>query len=408
MSYSGEIKEMAEHFSYYPVLYFALFLAICILVSLTWLFFFASSAKLGWLSLLGIVLLGALLRLGLLLTSQRMVGSEEAIMGLMARRMLFGGESYVFLWGQPYMGSLEAIFALPIFFLFGASSISLKMVPFFFSLLFIISIFILAKLVFDQKVALLSALLVAISPVFLTVFSMLANAYIENLFYGTVILILAYAIVHKIKDERQQLIYYSILGFLMGLAFWNNLTSIVYITTAIFFLLFKDRFFLSGRKIFPLVSFFLLGSLPLFIFNLRHSWITFKFILAGAASEIGWREKLGEVISNALKFFGIIRPIIGLGQTVWWLDALVYALFAISFIYVVASYRKKKDEKDPSILIIYFGFLFLFFVSTKYGALNEARYVLGLYSVLQIFLAIFLRRLESYSRVLMIFCLSIV
>ncbi|MDI6892705.1 MAG: glycosyltransferase family 39 protein [Actinomycetota bacterium] len=362
-----------------------------------------------YLSLIGIVLVGFALRLYLLLTSHWMVGSEEAIMGLMGRHILLKGECHVFLWGQPYMGSLEALMAVPIFFLFGASSLSLKLVPFTFSIIFIILIYVLAARIFNEEVGLLSALVVAVSPVFLTVFSTLANAYMENLVYGTLILILLHRIVYG-GDALEKTKLYAFLGFLAGVAFWNNLTVVMYIATAGLFLLLKERLSIFGRKLAYLVFFFALGCSPLLYFNLRHSWRTFRLLFEGTAAP-SISEKLLQIGSNFYKLFGgVILPIMGLGYTIYPVDILVYLLYASTFIYVLYQFRKRilffwqavSSGYGAGIetLSAFFLFLILFFVFTKYGALNEARYVLGLYTVLPIFLGAFLYAVGRRSKVL--------
>ncbi len=362
-----------------------------------------------YLSLIGIVLIGFALRLYLLLTSHWMVGSEEAIMGLMGRHILLRGECHVFLWGQPYMGSLEALMAVPIFFLFGASSLSFKLVPFTFSIIFIVLIYVLATQIFNKEVGLLSALVVAISPVFLTVFSTLANAYMENLVYGTLILILLHKIVYG-DDAQEKMKLHAFLGFLAGVAFWNNLTVVMYIATAGLFLLLKERFSIFGRKLAYLIFFFALGCSPLLYFNLRHSWRTFCLLFEGTAAP-SISEKLLQAGSNFYKLFGgVILPIMGLGYTIYPIDIFVYLLYACAFIYVLYRFRRRiwvfwrvassDYGAGIEILIAFFLLLTLFFVSTKYGALNEARYVLGLYTVLPIFLGAFLYAVGRYSKAL--------
>ena len=47
----------------------------------------------------------------------------------MARHIAFLGERPVFYWGQPYLGSLEAFTAAPLFRLFDSSTSLLKLVP---------------------------------------------------------------------------------------------------------------------------------------------------------------------------------------------------------------------------------------------------------------------------------------
>src|SRR5258708_39797891 len=68
------------------------------------------------------------LRLWLLARDVPTLNSDEATVGLMALHVL-RGEWTVFYWGQPYMGSLEAILAAPAIALFGSTSLGLHLAP---------------------------------------------------------------------------------------------------------------------------------------------------------------------------------------------------------------------------------------------------------------------------------------
>src|SRR4029077_2070869 len=62
------------------------------------------------------------------------IDGDEAVVGLMARHIAFLGERPVFYWGQPYLGSLEAFSAAPLFRVFDSSTLLLKLVPTAYSL----------------------------------------------------------------------------------------------------------------------------------------------------------------------------------------------------------------------------------------------------------------------------------
>ncbi len=367
-----------------------------------------------FLILMCIVLSGIVLRLTLLFTSQGVVGSEEAIMGLMARHILFNGETYTFLWGQPYMGSIEALLAVPVFFLFGASSLTLKTIPLIFSILFIITSYILVKLTLGENVGLISALLVSLSPVFLTVFSMLANAYIENLFYGSLVLILSYLIAYQ-SEGRRQLYLFLIIGLVAGIAFWNNLTSIIYLTAAFLFLVFEWRRWVSGflPKILMFLGGVVFGSFPLWFFNLRHQWVTFRFLSGGLNSQTILFNRIEQIFINFGNLLGVARAIVGGGQSAL-TDFIVYVLYAISFLYALYFFVTKINSQYSErrnglkIFLILVLVLAVFFSFSRYGGLNEARYALILYLILPGFLALFLRDLQKRSLMLVVILLAII
>jgi 4-amino-4-deoxy-L-arabinose transferase-like glycosyltransferase len=75
-----------------------------------------------------VVAVGVALRIWVVGSNLGPVDSDEAAGGLIARHFL-EGEGAVFLWGNNYGGTLEAILTAPIFALFGSGVVTLKLVP---------------------------------------------------------------------------------------------------------------------------------------------------------------------------------------------------------------------------------------------------------------------------------------
>src|SRR5919204_2024735 len=91
---------------------------------------------------------GLALRLAILASPLGEIDGDEAVVGLMARHIAFLGERPVFYWGQPYLGSLEAFSAAPLFRVFDSSSLALKLVPTAYSLAFAAVSALLARRLF--------------------------------------------------------------------------------------------------------------------------------------------------------------------------------------------------------------------------------------------------------------------
>ena len=70
------------------------------------------------------LLVGLALRLAVIASPLGEIDGDEAVVGLMARHIAFLGERPVFYWGQPYLGSLEAFTAAPLFRLFDSSTLA--------------------------------------------------------------------------------------------------------------------------------------------------------------------------------------------------------------------------------------------------------------------------------------------
>src|SRR5919197_4146967 len=87
--------------------------------------------------LAGLLLVGLAVRLAVIGSPLGEIDGDEAVVGLMARHIALLGERPVFYWGQPYLGSLEAFSAAPLFRVLHSSSLLLKLVPTTYSLGFL-------------------------------------------------------------------------------------------------------------------------------------------------------------------------------------------------------------------------------------------------------------------------------
>src|SRR5437763_15115923 len=103
--------------------------------------------------LAALLLVGLAFRLAIIASPLGEIDGDEAVVGLMARHIAFAGERPVFYWGQPYLGSLEAFTAAPLFRLFNSSTELLKLVPTAYSLGFLALSMDLARRMFGPFAA---------------------------------------------------------------------------------------------------------------------------------------------------------------------------------------------------------------------------------------------------------------
>src|SRR5260370_1583286 len=122
------------------------------------------------------VLVGLALRLAVIASPLGELDGDEAVVGLMARHIAFLGDRPVFYYGQPYLGSLEAFSAAPLFRLVGSSSALLKLVPTAYSLGFLVLNAIVAKRLFGTRPALATAAYLALPPSMWAVWSTKARS----------------------------------------------------------------------------------------------------------------------------------------------------------------------------------------------------------------------------------------
>src|SRR5579885_2614571 len=85
------------------------------------------------LTALAIIVLAVTFRLLLVLNNYPETNSDEGTMGIEAMHIAFQGQHPIYLYGQNYMGVLEAYLAAPFFHLFGVSVFTLRLGMFIFS-----------------------------------------------------------------------------------------------------------------------------------------------------------------------------------------------------------------------------------------------------------------------------------
>jgi hypothetical protein len=215
------------------------------------------------LALPGLLVLGLLLR-GLVVLPPEIDG-DEAWVGIGALGVL-RGVFPPFLYGQPYMGGLEAFLDAPLVLAVGAARWTLKIVPVAAGVLFVWLTYRLARRLFDGPTAVLAALWAA-SPSW----ALLRWAVSGRLHYSLtpVLGVLAFLVAVRLLDGRPERApaRWLVLGILGGLIFWHNYLGIVYLGgIAGLLLLVRFRRTLADGLRLALPG-FVLGSLPMWIYN---------------------------------------------------------------------------------------------------------------------------------------------
>ncbi len=368
-----------------------------------------------------IVALGALLRLDFLIANHFVIDSDEAIVGLMAKHILEGKGIPTFYYGQHYMGSFEPLVSALIFAIVGVSSVALKLVPFFFSLVLIVLIYFLAKLCLPKGsenrdiLPTLTALFTAIPPSPLVIWSSMARGgFIEIVCIGTWTLILLFKWMRGAEQPLKQLIP---IGLLMGFGWWINNQIIFFaipVTLGCTAVVWRGKDGslkkLAQGGVIGVLSFFA-GGLPFWIYNFTHEFASFGIFNASSGSD--FVEHFQGALSTSL-------PIL-LGAKRFWGDATIYpqALTIVSIVFgillfIYLSTRGKKFvellalkiERDQPLELLFLFILttVLIFASTSFGSLVEApRYLLPLYPAIFILSAYSITVLLKYSNVWHIF-----
>lgn len=258
--------------------------------------------------LTGILFLGALLRLWMLSHDVPTLNSDEATMGLMALHLLHG-QWATFYWGQEYMGSLEAVLAVPFLLLFGTTAVALRLATMLVGLAFIATVYLLAARLYNRSVALLSAALLAFGPPFFVVLSMRTlGGYAETMLFGNLMVLLALG---GAKPEGRSLLRSALLGGISGLALWTDPLILPYFLAVGTIFWMQRRSDLYGRTGLILSAGFVVGASPAIIYNVTHGaatvgWILGLTLLGGHGSF----HALGTVLPNLWQTFTIALPIL--------------------------------------------------------------------------------------------------
>lgn len=383
-----------------------------------------------------IFLTALVIRLYLLEYPLGTLDSDEAIEGLMAKHILTQGERPILYYELPYMGSLKAHLAAVVFYLFGVSVRGLKILSVLFFLVFLFLMFIFTRKITDAKTALLTALLLAISPGFLALRSIYAGAtYMELLAFGAALLVILTRILYP-KDTRtpHSLRWYGLAGFLTGIGFWTNPQIISYVLTFIFFWFLKDKLFILRKSFTVFLIFTLVGIFPLLLWNVQNQWDTYTFLTGEEKSS--WESQWLQFPTHFHDFLTQAFPILVGTHTQYAMTTiagdfayLVLGVYALSLGYTLWRYdrslsflpffgspgnrgdkvtplaeRNREHLEIPLVLTLVTVGLFC---SSSFGVLSRVpRYLLPLYSTLPIFLALFLLRIKRVSPVLFIFLLT--
>jgi hypothetical protein len=261
-------------------------------------------ARAFWICSAGLLLVGLGLRLAIIASPLGEIDGDEAVVGLMARHIAFLGERPVFYWGQPYLGSLEAFSAAPLFKVFNSSTALLKLLPSLYSLGFLLLSVLLARNVFGAQVALATGLYLALPPSMWAVWSTKARGgYAEVLCLGEALLLVSLVLAER-RGARLGLLW----GVIAGLAIWTHLLAAVYVVPALAYIALRRRTQWSLRELAPVSIGALAGAAPLLLDNLITGWRSLAALTQAPDLPL-------DIPAQLVRFFRVGVPVLlGLGQ----------------------------------------------------------------------------------------------
>jgi hypothetical protein len=221
---------------------------------------------------MAIIICALTVRIALTALSLPTPNSDEGAMGLEAMHIAFRGEHPIFLYGQNYMGVLEAYIGAVAFHLFGVSLFSLRLSMLMLFTVFLVSLYFLVSLLYTQKLALVTLLLLSFaSPDMLIQQLRAVGGAVETLLFGTLTLLLASWLALNSRQQTtppqhaRRLAAYACLGFVMGFGLWCHVLILPFLLSGLLLLLFFCRRELLTRAGLLLLAAFLGGVSPMII-----------------------------------------------------------------------------------------------------------------------------------------------
>lgn len=366
--------------------------------------------------LCAVLLIGLLLRLDFLFANNFVIDADEAIVGLMAKHISEFKELPTFYYGQHYMGSLEPILTAGVFLIFGISSVALKCVPLFFSVLLIGLVYQLGLELGNRGLARIAALLAALPPQLLVIWSGMARGgFVEIVCIGCLASI---ALLRWLRAFEPPIEQTALIGALIGFGWWVN-NQIVYFALPIAF--FMSCVFLSARGVPVLrrlramsvhaligtVAFFV-GGFPYWIYNVQHEFVSF---------EIAKSASLDQMKDHVLGLADTALPMLLGARRQWHSEevfphaaSIVAVLYSILLLIVVVKRWRnvlglplcRVDRRQPvEYFLVLLLITFCIFAISSYGSLVESpRYLLPSYVAIFILSAGGLSILYSFSKTL--------
>jgi hypothetical protein len=353
-----------------------------------------------WWWLAGAVVLGLGVRLAVLASPLGELDADEAVVGLMARHIAFNGELPIFYYGQVYLGSLEAFSASPLFLAFNSNGALLKTVPLVYSLGFLALSALLARRIFGDGPAILTAVFLALPPAMWAVWSTKARGgYAEVLFLGEALLLISLWLAYR----RGSLWGAAMWGVMAGLALWTHLLAVVYLVPAVVFLALRRRNWSVLDALAGAVGFGL-GAIPLLIGTVQYGFATLGVVGGPAGVSVSPVGELVRFLRTGVPMLaGVGRPVpppmlaLDISPEVPTAGPLLVVVPLVAILTGVLAWHARslrrliagQPDGDAALLVMVALMVPVTLIFTSYGYfMAEPRYALPLYSAVPLVAAV--------------------
>lgn len=321
---------------------------------------------------------------------------------------ILNGQLPIFYYGQTFQGTLEGYLAALLFAVAGSSSpFVFGWLAIFSSALFLIFFFLLVNKIFGKHVALLALLFAAIGPTRLMQWGHDTRLhYSLVLVFQSLIFLITVKLIYDPLTARKKNFFYLLLGLTAGAAWWTNFLNVHTILVAGLFLLIKDPKLPFKKGTLLGLGGFLAGSLPVWIFNFSHDFVTLK--MKPFQDFAFWLRHLPDFFYNKfIPVFGVPFPdlihggishLLGL-HNAWSLPGYLFLSWGLALLFFTAmvvffltAYRRGK-------LLIAGAFVSVVAISSgtvfAKGIVGGGDYLLPMIPVLLVILAVFIEKFRK-------------
>jgi hypothetical protein len=275
----------------------------------------------------------AVVRLSLLVRSNWLLEGDDALSALMALRVL-DGDRPLMLKNQTYAAAWEPYAMALSYALLGISRVSAKLPALLGSIGLIGTTWLLGREVGGKAAAWFAALLAVVPPAYVLVLSLKPWApYTEVILFGSLSLLCALRLAWPRSGQHDSRWALGC-GAAGGLALWMHPLAVWYLAAAAFVLVVRVR----GARLLAVIPWgvlgFVLGGLPIWLFNLQTGGATLHFILngsqgqtadRGAVLQAWWNNDLPRG-AGLWHPWGNSPPVLALVLAIWLAAVVVWAI----------------------------------------------------------------------------------
>jgi 4-amino-4-deoxy-L-arabinose transferase-like glycosyltransferase len=274
---------------------------------------------------------GLLYRIVLVLFDVPATNSDEATMGLAALHISQGREFPAFFYGQGYMGTLEAYLAVPLFWLFGPSTLALRVPTLLFYAAFVLLAYQLTRRLYTPWLAVVTVALLALGADRVIKNQLVAaGGYPEISPLAVLLFVLALS--------RRSVLACAGFGLVAGVLFWTDWLILPYLGAAGLILL--VRYWRKPQLVAVALGTAALGAAPLLV-HLRSSISEFLLLNKGGH---GFQPHNG-VIFGVPMGTGLCSPSHCQQWQMWWGPVYPVLLVAAAALAIYAMTRTGDREE---------------------------------------------------------------